>query len=204
MFKISTIVQCMNLKNHKLLFNIIAPGYNWFFKSQVRDYAETLSDNIDNLGIPDNSLILDAGCGTGALSQALVNRGFKVVGIDMANIMIHYGSKRGLDCRYGNIIDGLDFEDKSFDLVVFAYVAHGLDKEKRNKLFQEAMRLSHGKVLFHDYSSERSIMTNIIEYIEGGDYFNFIKTGLEEMQEVFSSVEVIKIEKYVNWYICTP
>ncbi len=47
-------------------------------------------------------------------------------------------------------------------------------------------------------------MTNIIEYIEGGDYFNFIKTGLAEMQEVFSSVEVIKIKKYINWYICTP
>jgi len=194
----------MNLKTHKLLFNIIAPGYNWFFKSQVRNYAEILSNNIDNLGISDNSLILDAGCGTGALSQALVNKGYQVIGIDMAHMMMRYGSKRGLDCRYGNILDGLDFEDKSFDLVVFAFVAHGLDRDKRSKLFQEAIRLSRGKVLFHDYSSERSIMTNIIEYIEGGDYFNFIRTGLEEMKEVFGSVEVIKIKKYINWYICIP
>ena len=194
----------MNLKNHKLLFNIIAPGYNWFFKSQVSNYAEILSDNIKKLDISDNSRILDAGCGTGALSQALVNRGFTVVGVDMANMMMHYGNKRGLDCRYGNIINGLDFEDKSFDLVVFAFVAHGLDREKRKKLFAEAARLSSGKVLFHDYSSERSIFTNIIEYIEGGDYFNFIKTGLDEMQEVFSKVEVIKIKKYINWYICSP
>ena len=194
----------MNLKNHKLLFNIIAPGYNWFFKSQTRNYAKILSENIDTLVIPDNSRILDAGCGTGALTQALVDRGFKVVGVDMANMMMHYGTKRGLDCRYGNIIDGLDFEDNSFDLVVFAFVAHGLDREKRNKFFKEAIRLSRGKVLFHDYSAERSIMTNIIEYIEGGDYFNFIKTGLEEMQEVYSKVEVIKIKKHINWYICTP
>ena len=131
----------MNLKKHEHLFNIIAPGYNWFFKSQVLNYTEILSRNIYKLGIPDNSRILDVGCGTGAFSQALVNRGFKVVGIDMAKKMINYGSKRGLDCRYGNIIDGLGFENKSFDLVVFAFVAHGLDSDKRNKLFQEAIRL---------------------------------------------------------------
>ena len=168
------------------------------------NYTEILSRNIYKLGIPDNSRILDVGCGTGAFSQALVNRGFKVVGIDMAKKMINYGSKRGLDCRYGNIIDGLGFENKSFDLVVFAFVAHGLDSDKRNKLFQEAIRLSRGKVLFHDYSSERTVITNIIEYIEGGDYFNFIRSGLEEIQEVFSKVEVIKIKKNVNWYICRP
>ena len=103
-----------------------------------------------------------------------------------------------------NVVDGLDFEDKSYDLVVFAFVAHGLDKDKRKNLFIEASRLSRGKVLFHDYSSERNILTNIIEYIEGGDYFNFIKTGLEEMQEVFNSVEVVRIKKNTNWYICTP
>ncbi len=194
----------MNLKTHKLLFNIIAPGYNWFFKSQTRNYSDLLSKYIDKLEIPNNCRILDAGCGTGALSQALVNRGYQVIGVDMAKMMMHYGSRRGLDCRYGNIIDGLDFEDKSFDLVVFAFVAHGLDREKRKKIFTEASRLARSKVLFHDYSSERSRITNIIEYIEGGDYFNFIKTGLEEMESVFSRVEVIKIKKYTNWYICTP
>ena len=194
----------MNLKNHKLLFNIIAPGYNWFFKSQTRNYSKILSKYIFKLEIPDNCRVLDAGCGTGALTQAFSDQGFEVLGIDMAKMMMRYGVKRGLDCRYGNIIDGLDFEDKSFDLVVFAFVAHGLDRDKRNKLFKEAIRLSRGKVLLHDYSPERSIMTNIIEYIEGGDYFNFIRTGLEEMQDVFSTVEVLKIKKHINWYICTP
>ena len=79
-----------------------------------------------------------------------------------------------------------------------------LDTDKRKKLYMEAKRLSAGKVLFHDYSSERKIMTNIIEFIEGGDYFNFIRTGLSEMQDEFKSVQVIKINKTTNWYICTP
>ncbi len=194
----------MNLKNHKLLFNIIAPGYNWFFKSQTRNYTEVLSKYMDNLEIPDKGRILDVGCGTGALTKAFADLNYEVTGIDMAEMMLRHGTRRGLDCRYGDIVGGLNFEDKSFDLVTFAFVAHGLDREKRRKLFLEAARLSKGKVLFHDYSSERSIMTNIIEYIEGGDYFNFIKTGLSEMKDIFTTVEVVEIKKYTNWYICTP
>jgi len=194
----------MNLKSHKLLFNTISSGYNWFFKSQIRNYTEILSRYIYKLEVPDGGRILDAGCGTGALTKAFADRDYEVIGIDIAGMMMRYGTKRGLDCRYGNIIDGLDFEDKSFDLVTFAFVAHGLDKAKRRKLFIEAARLSRGKILFHDYSTERNIMTNIIEYIEGGDYFNFIRTGLAEMEELFSSVEVVRIKKYNNWYVCTP
>lgn len=33
-------------------------------------------------------------------------------------------------------------------------------------------------------------------------YFNFIKTGLEEMKEAFSEVKVLPVRPYNNWYIC--
>jgi ubiquinone/menaquinone biosynthesis C-methylase UbiE len=194
----------MNIKSHKILFNIIAPGYNWFFKSQTRNYAEILSRYIDKLEIQDGGRILDVGCGTGALTKVLAERGFEVTGIDISGMMTNYGKKRGLECRHGDIIEGLDFKNKSFDLVTFAYVAHGLDRDKRKQLFIEAERLSRGKILFHEYSSKRNVLTDIIEFIEGGEYFNFIRTGLEEMQEIFSSVEVVEIKKHNNWYICTP
>ncbi len=116
---------------------------------------------------------------------------------------MRYGIKRGLDCRYGNILKDLDFEDHSFDLVTFAFVAYGMDKKKRRKLFLEAARLSRGKVLFHDYNSHWNIGIDIIEYLEGSDYFNFIRTGLSEMQAVFKSVEVLRLKKHTSWYICT-
>ena len=193
----------MDTKKHKLLFNIISPGYNWFFNSQSRNYTRTVSKYFDKLDVPRGGRILDVGCGTGALTHVLVERGYTVIGVDIAGMMMRYGIKRGLDCRYGNIVEGLDFEDNSFDLVTFAYVAHGMDREKRKKLFLEAARLSRGKVLFHDYSSHRSIVIDIIEYLEGGDYFNFIRTGLSEMQDAFKSVEVVRLKKHNSWYNCT-
>jgi ubiquinone/menaquinone biosynthesis C-methylase UbiE len=194
----------MNLDKHKLLFNIISPGYNWFFNSQSKNYAKAVSKYFDRLSIPQGGRILDVGCGTGALTHVLAENGYAVTGVDIARLMMRYGIKRGLDCRYGNIVEGLDFENNSFDLVTFAYVAHGMDREKRRKLFLEASRLSRRKVLFHDYSQQRSRVVDVIEYIEGGDYFNFIRTGLSEMQDVFKSVEVLSIKKQTNWYICTP
>ena len=194
----------MNLNRHKRLFNNISLVYNWFFKNQLKNYSITLSKQIHELEIPADGRILDVGCGTGALTMALSNRGYQVTGIDLAEKMFQYGKKRGLDCRHGNMIEGLDFEDKSFDLVTSAYVAHGLDRDKRDALFKEAARLSRGKVLFHDYSPRRNPFISLIEALEGGDYFNFIRTGLQEMEEVFTSVKVVQVRKYNNWYICIP
>ncbi|MDA3955954.1 class I SAM-dependent methyltransferase [Oceanispirochaeta sp.] len=192
----------MDLKKHKKIFNGISSVYNLFYKSQCRGYAHILDEHIDKLQIPEKGHILDIGCGTGALIQSLSHYGFDVQGVDLAEKMLGHAVKRGLTCRYGNVVEGLGMEDHSFDLVTSAFVAHGLDREKRKRLFQEAARLSRGLVLFHDYSSSRNWFINFIEYMEDGDYFNFVKSGLDEMKELFGSVEVIRIKKFNNWYIC--
>lgn len=194
----------MDLAKHTFIFETIAPVYNWFFNSQNTHYSEILSKYSAALNLSPDASILDIGCGTGAFAKAFKDMGFSVFGVDISRNMIRYGVKRGLDCRYGNALGGLDYSDKMFDMVVFAYVAHGLDSEKRRLLFIEASRLAKKKVLIHDYGAKRKLATDIIEFLEGGDYFNFIKSGVQEMKDIFADVSIITVDDNASWYICTP
>lgn len=192
----------MDIEKHEQLFNTISPLYNLFYNHQFKHYLNAIEKHGYKLNIPENGSILDLGCGTGAFGGAFRSAGYEATGIDIASSMIQRGLKRGLKCFQGNPLEGLDFPDDSFDLVASAFVIHGLDREKRLKFFREASRLSRGFVLFHDYNSRRHWLINIIEALEKGDYFNFVRNGFDEMKEVFSSVERIPIREFSSWYIC--
>lgn len=193
----------MNIENHKRLFNRIAPVYNLFFQKQYKAYSEVITNYGAKLSVPEKGKILDIGCGTGALIQAFADHGYDAQGVDMAGSMVSRARHRGLNCYHGNALHGLNFGDSSFDLVSTSFVAHGLDRDKRMTLYGEAKRVSKSKVLIHDYSHRREFLISMIESMERGDYFNFIKYGLDEMWETFSHVEVIELNNHSNWYICT-
>ncbi len=63
---------------------------------------------------------------------------------------------------------------------------------------------SYLRTIIQDYNKNRSIMTSIIEWMEGGDYFNFIQHAQNEMEEVFQTVEIVDVGIRAAWYICTP
>ena len=71
-------------------------------------------------------------------------------------------------------------------------------------MFIEMNRLTKNYVIIHDYNDQRAFFTNIIEWFEGGDYFNFIKTVQSELSEHFESVRIINVKKQAAWYICVP
>ncbi len=194
----------MNLKKHVFIFNTIASIYNRFFNGQYSRYSRLLSENIHLLPLKESSRVLDIGCGTGAFTKAWKDSGFSVLGVDIAERMVNLALKRELDCTCGDALEGLPFPGGSFDLVVFSYVAHGLDSEKRFRLYREAARLASSMVLIHDYGTERRFGTDLIEFMEGGDYFSFVKSGLKEMREVFPHVEVHKVDRNACWYLCEP
>lgn len=96
----------------------------------------------------------------------------------------------------------LPFDDKSFDIVFASYVAHGLVQEQRINLYNEMKRLAKEIVIIHDYNENRQILTSLVEWIEAGDYFNFIKVAKDEMSGVFSNLTVINVGTSDAWYIC--
>lgn len=193
-------------KSKNFLFNFIAPVYGLFYNSQKRTYRSIIDNMNDKFDITQFNSIIDVGCGTGALSSVLNENGLKVTGIDPAIKMLKKGKKK-IENKEINFIECTDcskipFEDKSFDLSIASYVAHGLHKEERHKLYSEMNRLTKKYVIFHDYNNERRIPIDIIEWLEGGDYFNFIKVVKTELDDHFKSVQIINIKKHAAWYIC--
>ncbi len=74
--------------------------------------------------------ILDAGCGSGPLSAALLARGAAVTGFDVSAAMVELARQRlgdGADLRVADLAAPLPFADAEFDDVVSSLVLHYLE-----------------------------------------------------------------------------
>ncbi|NLB21807.1 MAG: class I SAM-dependent methyltransferase [Clostridium sp.] len=202
-------------KNSRSLFNTIAPVYNLFFTYQRKRFIETFAEIKPGFDISQFKTALDVGCGTGALCSVLNEMGMKVTGVDLARKMLDYAKRKkeneGVQFLVANALEGLPFQDHSFELVMASYVAHGMPQEQRKTLYSEMSRISSKKVIIYDYNENRSLMTSLVEWLERGDYFHFIrhaktemKECMDEMEKCFSKVEIINVGKRGALYICTP
>lgn len=202
-------------KAHHLLFNTIAPIYGLFFKRQVRKFREVLERVRPELDLSGFSTILDVGCGTGALCSVLQETGLDVTGIEPAEKMLSIAKRKtrsqAIHLMQANVLEGLPFEKKSFDIAIASYVAHGLAPDDRKRLYKEMGRVTKEYVVIYDYNQKRSALTSFVEWLEGGDYFRFIKGAEKEMKgcitelkACFSEVRVINADVRAAWYVCTP
>ena len=197
------------------LFDRIAPIYGLFFNRQKKRFTIVIQRAAQELDLTTFKNMLDVGCGTGALCAVLNDLKIDVTGIDPAEKMLAVARRRlshsPVRLIKASVLDGLPFADKSFDASITSYVAHGLPAEDRKKLYQEMSRTTRNKVIIYDYNQNRSMLTSLIEWLEKGDYFRFIrlaekelKNCMTQMTECFSDVIVIPVDKRANWYICTP
>ncbi|MGI6427271.1 MAG: class I SAM-dependent methyltransferase [Natronincolaceae bacterium] len=193
------------------LFDRIAKVYGLFFDKQVKDFRHSLNSIKDRLNLSGYQSVVDIGCGTGALCMALQEYGLKVIGIDPAVNMLNIATKKindfGLNNQeiqfmHGDILKGIPLCDKEVDLAISSYVAHGFMPEERAILFNEMKRIArHGAVLL-DYNKNRSLVTDVIEWLEGGNYFGFIDNIEDELLGQFGNLEIINTGRYSAIYIC--
>jgi len=159
--------------------------------------------------------ILDVGCGTGALCSVLNEKGLSVTGIDPAEKMLNIAKKQpeNQEVKFiqANVLYRLPLGDKSIDISIASFVAHGMQNSERKQLYAEMSRVTQNYVIIYDYNQNMSLMTSFIEWLERGDYFRFIKEAenemkncVSEMQECFSEIKVIDVDARASWYICTP
>ncbi len=203
----------MGEKKSNLLFNLIAPIYDLFYNYQKRRYEKIVEKVKNEVEVASFDSVIDVGCGTGAMCSVLKDKGMDVTGIDPAIKMLDLARKKpenkGVKFLQANVLEGLPFDDQSFDVAISSYVAHGLESEERKRMYAEMSRVAREYVIIYDYNNEKSILTSIVEWLEGGDYFHFIdhaeselKECLVEMKACFSEVRTIQVDVRANWYIC--
>jgi len=190
------------------LFDRIAPIYGLFYYYQKRHYNAVLDEVQNELDFSTYKSIIDVGCGTGALCSVFNQRGFEVTGIDpaqkMLNIAMNKQENKEVEFIYASALERLPFEDNSFDVSVASYVVHGLKGYERKIIYAEMSRITKQLVIIYDYNETRSVLTNIIEWLEGGDYFNFIRKAKSEIKESFRDIHVIDVGLRAAWYVCVP
>lgn len=195
------------------IFNGISPVYGLFYEKQKKKYGQIIEKARSFVDMKTYDTVLDVGCGTGALCSVLEDLGLEVTGVDAAERMVAEAKKRNpegnIRFEIGDVLQGLPYGDKSFDLVFSSYVAHGLHQEQRKILYREMGRLARHMVIIHDYNKNRAPLTSFIEWLEGGDYFRFIQVAEEEMGncldalgKCFSQVRVLDVDKRASWYLC--
>ncbi len=198
-----------------LLFDAIAPVYGLFYHLQKKRFAEVIQSVRKEIDLTAFKSVLDVGCGTGALCSVLSGKGLAVTGVDpaikMLNIAKRQRENKDIDFIQASALERLPFEDKSFDIAIASYVAHGLQKDERKQLYSQMSRVAGHKVIIYDYNQSRRPLISMIEWLEHGDYFSFIKVAHDEMKDCvsdmrqcFSDVKAVNVSAHAAWYICKP
>jgi SAM-dependent methyltransferase len=118
----------MSAKHDEALANAFDGQAAKFERAPVQSDPEALERLVLAADLPADSLVLDAGCGPGLVSAALLRAGHRVVGVDLSNEMIARARKRcepfGERARFtvGSLYDP-DIAGP-FDAAISRYVLH--------------------------------------------------------------------------------
>ena len=126
---------------------------NWNAEKYTADFSFVPRYGNDVTGLIDaapGSSVLDLGCGNGALTHALREKGFRVVGLDASAELLEVAraSYPDLDFRLG---DATDFElAEPVDVVFSNAVFHWIDRERQPEMLRCVRRAlrSGGQFVF--------------------------------------------------------
>lgn len=135
----------------------------------------TSKEVIEELLLPvDGAVVVDVGCGDGALARMLTRRGAHVTGIEVSPRALSRAmtAEAVNDERYmQGLAEDLPMKNRSTDIVVFFNSLHHVDASGLPKALKEAARvLKHGGRLY------------VSEPLAEGPYFELMKPAHDETQ----------------------
>lgn len=111
----------------------------WDAKKYARDFsfvAQYGNDVLTLLDVEEGSSVLDLGCGNGALTNRLSQRGIRAIGLDASKELLHLARHTYPDIPFIQA-DATDFTlEERVDAVFSNAVLHWIDEEKQPQLLQ--------------------------------------------------------------------
>lgn len=118
-------------------------GYGGYYYNE-RFWSQVVLDFISYYNLKDGDRILDIGCGKGFMLYDFkkANSKFEIVGIDISKYAIDNGKEEVR--KYLKVGDAkqLNFQDKSFDLVISITTIHNLELQECKNSLKEIERVS--------------------------------------------------------------
>lgn len=165
--------------------------------------------------IPDNSEVLDLGCGPGLYTKALSSHGYRVTGIDISHRSIAYAKEHDSDTLY-LCTDYLNLEyENKFDFITIIYCDYGALTAPERKLFLKNVYRAlkpQGKILFDVFTEvyyARIKENQIIKsYLDGGFWakksYTLVSQTFKynEVSAIVDRYQIImneKIKEYLIW-----
>jgi ubiquinone/menaquinone biosynthesis C-methylase UbiE len=145
---------------YDFVVGFLSLGSDQFMRHMTLDLAQ----------LQAGELVLDVGCGTGALTRLArerVGETGKVYGIDAASQMINVArrnaEKRNLAIFFKvGLIEQLAFPDDSFDVVLSSLMMHHLPEELKRQGLAEIARVLKpgGRLLILDFQPRQTVVTH--------------------------------------------
>lgn len=119
-------------------------------KHVMRKLLETLTSELDGYRI-----VLDTGVGTGRFAGPLQDKGFEVVGIDIAKEMLNIAAEKNVGNLFLSDVCFLPFKDDSFDATICVHVLHLISEWKT--ALHEICRVTQGVLVSMFYAHKNPV-----------------------------------------------
>lgn len=175
----------------KSVFNLASLIYPLIELSLIPQYRNAL----EKLNLSSNLNVLDFATGTGILAGAFYSQGHSVRGLDFSLKLLKRARKKYPQIDFDQVDLFELYTDKmpKVDIVSMGYLLHGLSPDLRKIILQNAADLAKKYVVIFDHSSRTNWIIEIIEYLEGSHYKEFIAAN---HKQVFAEIGLKIIEEF--------